>query len=192
MGLKFDGYKVPKEDFWDAVDKIRDLYYEKHAATETVREIIEAFIENPENFDYDSTKVMEEMSETEKFFADRAAGHREDFKRENLVQLQVYDLGDSFVFRVVEPGYFFGNVIAEHLGGNHMGEPGLLDPFWYNGTVMKGHSDGAKEQVEEVAKLQEQKRYFLVPVLEVGDISDVYFKEKAEDLHEAKKNHNEQ
>lgn len=186
MGLKFNGYRVDKDDFWDAVDKIRDLYYEKHAATEAVRELVETFIENPEDFDHDSAKVMEKMSEFEDAFADRAIGYRDDYKREELVQLQVYDMGDgSYVFRVLEPDYFFDNVIAEHLGG----EPGLLDPFWYSGTTMEGHSDDAKGQVEEVAELQEQKRYFLVPILEVDDMSDVYFQEKREDLAKAGKNH---
>ena len=79
--------------------------------------------------------------------------------------------------------------MLEHLSGNHMGDPGLIDPFWYNGTVMKGHSDGAKEQVEEVAGLQENGRYFLVPILEVDDMADVYFQEKREDLAEAGKKH---
>jgi hypothetical protein len=189
MGLKFEGYRVGKDDFWDAVDEIRDLYYEKYPATEVVRELVEAFIEKPEDFDYDSAEVMKKMSELQDAFADRAIGYREDYKRERLVQLQVYDMGESYVFRVLEPDYFFDNAVAEHLGGNHMGEPGMLDPFWYSGTTMKRHSDGAKAQVEEVAELQENGRYFLVPILEVDDMSDVYFQEKREDLAEAAKKH---
>jgi len=189
MGLKFNGYKVAKEDLWEAVDEIRDLYYEKHGATEAVRELVETFIENPEDFNHDSANVLEKMSEFENVFASRAT-HREEYKREKLAQLQVYDFDeDSYVFRVIEPGYFFDNVIAEHLGGNHMGDPGLLDPFWYSGTTMEGHGERAKEQVEEVAELQEQRRYFLISVLEVDDMSDVYFQEKREDLAKARKKH---
>ena len=187
MGLKFNGYRVGKGDFWDAVDEIRDLYYEKYPATEAVRELIETFIENPEDFDYDSAEVMKKMSEFQDAFANRAIGYREDYKREELVQLQVYDMGEYYAFRVLEPDYFFDNAVAEHLGAN--GESGMLDPFWYSGTMMKGHSEDAKGQVEKVAELQENGRYFLVPILEIDDMADVYFQEKREDLAEAGKKH---
>lgn len=187
MGLKFNGYRVGKSDFWDAVDEIRDHYYEKYPATEAVRELVETFIENPEDFSHDSAEVMKKMSGLQDAFADRAIGYREEYKREKLVQLQVYDIGESYVFRVLEPDYFFDNAVAEHLGGN--GESGMLDPFWYSGTTMEGHSDEAKGQVEEVAELQENGRYFLVPVLEVDDMSKVYFQEKREDLAKAGKKH---
>lgn len=192
MGLKFHGYQVDKSDFWEAVDEIRDVYFDEYPATEAIRELIDTFIENPEDFDHDSTNLLEKMSEFEDVFADRAIGYREDYKREKLVQLQVYDLGeDSYVFRVIEPDYFFDNAVAEQLGGNHQGEPGPLEPFWYSGTTMEGEvpSGDPKEAVEEIADLQEKKRYFLVPILEVDDLSDVYYYEKREDLVEAGKKH---
>ena len=185
MGLKFNGYRVAKSDLWDAIDEIRDLYYEKYPATEAVRELVEAFIEKPEDFDHDSAEVMKKMSELQDAFADRAIGYRDDYKCEKLVQLQVYDMGEYYAFRVIEPDYFFDNAVAEHLGGN--GESGMLDQFWYSGTTMEGHSDNAKAQVEEVAELQENGRYFLVPILEVDDMSKVYFQEKREELAKAGK-----
>jgi hypothetical protein len=188
MSLVYYGCKVNKDDFWNVVEDIRETYRENHLAMKEARNTVDHFIENPDDFDHDSTNVISEIREIAKEEADHATEGK-DFSSKDLVRLQVYDLGDYWTFRILEPGYFFFNEIASEVGV-HDDDVEEIEDLSYDGrTDVTEKEEENLPDVERVVEMQRKNEYFLVPALSTDDIRDVYFEEKAKEVHEAGKRH---
>jgi len=156
MSLVYQGYKVEKSEFWDTVGEVRDIYRTSHHAVESISEQIETLLEK----DVEGSKRIEEISNLVDFWADVLSP---DSESDQLVRLQLYDLDDFFSFRVLEPRFYFANEVAHKVG---------VETHSHDGRTDMSEPDDA---IKRVVGLQEQERYFIVPILSKEDLMNVYW-----------------
>jgi hypothetical protein len=171
MSLVYHGYRVDKEDLWDAVEQIREIYRNEHPSVNIINEAID-------NLDPDTEDVYDTMSELVDVFVDRhSEGMETDFFFRDFIRLQVYDLGDELTFRVLEPGYFFGNEVSNRID--------QIERLYYDGrSDITEEEKSTKPLVDRVVELQEQDRYMTIPVLSYDDLNDIWMFDRREDIRE--------
>ena len=157
MSTQFYGYRIARDSFWEAVDKIRDFYYEESVLMSLARDT------------YAKTEAVRrraDLSDKEKL--EKIVALRNAFEAEATeeltVQLQAFEEpgSDNFIFRVLERGHLFANSFEKQDWG--------VEPFFYD-----NRSDVSAEEKERHPLVNHfdacitTRRYFLVPVIEVID-----------------------
>ena len=172
MSLVYHGYRVNKDEFWDVVDEIREVYIDEHFSMEPVHQLCESIEEG------DVEGSMHKLSDLIDAAVEYMRGIKEYESEINLVRLQIYDINDNeYTFRVLEPGFFFSNVVYEEIDA--------LERLHYDGrTDITDEEREVKPLVDKVVDLQEANRYMLVPVLSSGDLFDVYLNRGLSHRHE--------
>lgn len=136
-------YSVPIKEWWGFVEGVRNYYLEHNS-------ILRSILESDKHY-----SVLDELEDTIK------------------VELQVFCMGEDYLFRVLEHGHFFLN--------NYKGFPVPPESVFYDDrTDVPKEDEPNKEVAKEVDELIDKRRYFLYPLIDRGLVSWERFKKRKE------------
>lgn len=147
MSTVFYGYRIGKESLWPFTKRMREFYLDEHPTARV------------------HLTIGEDASWEKRYAHFQALKSHGWFDAWPSVELQLFDFGGSWIFRVLERGHQFGNAFAD-------GRFPEVEPVW-----LDTRSDGQSE--EEVAELKpivdrvevmiRERHYFLWPVVNEQD-----------------------
>lgn len=128
-------YRIPKSKLWEFVEQMREFYLHNSGKARYAR-ILWASSEEPDGY-----KIFQE------YIANR----------ENHIELQLFDFGNDWIFRVLEQGYLFMNSLEQF---------SVESVFYDDRTEVPEECEVNKEFVDQIDELVSCQRYFLVNVVD--------------------------
>lgn len=151
MSTVLYAYKVHKSDFWNVFDDIREYYKSNY--------IILGALKAAKNEGYFDTMKM-----LKSFFAEETI-NRQD------TRLQLFDFEDCWIFRVLEPGYYFMNNSHEF----------NIELIQYDNRTDVPPEDKPNELIaDQIDMMIDSGHYFLVPLIDYGYVSGLCWKQAFE------------
>lgn len=147
MSIVFYGYRVRRERFWEAVDRVREIYAEESLLAKAATRLGRRAADGAETF----TEAYEKLNSLLKLP-----------EHEHLsTELQVFDEDDEhYVVRPLEAGLLFHNLYDRYHWSEF--EPVYLDA---RADVPPEH-EANRPVVDRVNRLIEAKHYFITPIFD--------------------------
>lgn len=167
MSTVFYGYRVPKKNIWKMLKKVKELYlYDSRSFRCLDDETYKNYLAAQKSDDPEKLKSYIRLRE---FWQ---------------VNIQLFDISNSeYIFRVLEHGYYFENVIHTKL--NRLG----VKSFFLDTRVGEGSSPIKKTRklVDEIDLMIREGEYFIYPVVDDNSLQEASFNRYMETLRKETK-----
>lgn len=159
MSTIFHGYRVKKGEFWPVAMQIRAFYQQSmKSLLKDVDEVAREVIGNPDK----KKELLGDVTLTGKKVNDLFYDHMG-------CELQVFDTGKNFYFRVLESGYLFHNSVTK--------QGWELEPYSVDTRTEpeEGEERRLRFVMERLDPMITEGRYFLFGLLTREDIGRIRF-----------------
>lgn len=100
MSTKFYAYEIPKEQWWQFHSSVRNYYKENWSSW--VRTDPDKIEENYNISNLNTVAELENMKERMSKLWKMPIENKQQFEKENYIDIQLFDHGDTFIFRFIE------------------------------------------------------------------------------------------
>lgn len=144
MSVVFYGYRIPKNEWWDFSERVRNFYKKNSILFKKYVVLGQDIGTNNLATYYD--KVTKNI-------------------KEEIVEIQLFDIDNDYVFRVLESGYFFMN--------NHLK---IIDGYTVSLVYYDGRSDVSEEEeanlplIDVLDQQITDRKYFIYSVVSDEDL----------------------
>jgi len=143
MSTKMYCYRIEKDQLWPFLDRVRQYYLDR----EGICQLLKTFEQSLEGLD----KAM-------LYATDR------DFH----VDVQLFDEGKTWLFRILEAGYFFMNSQKKQF-------PEIEQVFYDDRTDVPDECLKNEEAADWVDEQLRQRHYLMAPIISQKSMMDIYY-----------------
>lgn len=149
MSAHFYGYRIAKQDLWPLVDDLRAYYQQESPLMLAVEEL------RQETLKYDDIDKRLEIST--KAFEVLQEQHGDQLE----VELQLFDAGDDWIFRVLESGTQFKDSFRD--------QDWPITPVFYDDQTEDLSDPDLLPLVEEIDQEIQLRHYLVTPILTIHE-----------------------